>query len=321
LNRALLAIAAAACGVLLAAAPTRAEMLVAGAFRPTTVTCVNPTTNLLESCSGGGGGGGGSSATANAADPTRTEGDTAAALSVDLTGYLRAKTKAALNAYADGWNVTLGAQADSACGTDNGTCTEMALLKRTNQRITSLITALGSPIQTTGGQVTGYAAMVLTSVTRPANTTAYTANDAWSDSTSAPTSGGFTLANACRVSGGSGIITSVTIVSSIDPTTALQGEIWLFDSAFTNINDNAAWAMSDSDMLLMVAGGVIPFTLASNVAGATSGTSSFYTQGGLGIGFTCVGSANLRFGIKVKNAYTPASGEVLSVRLNIVQTN
>ena len=44
---------------------------------------------------------------------------------------------------ADGANVALGALADAACATDNGTCSVTALIKRTNQRLTSLIASLG----------------------------------------------------------------------------------------------------------------------------------------------------------------------------------
>lgn len=53
---------------------------------------------------------------------------------------------------ADGADVTQGAKADTACATDNGTCTVAALLKRANQRLTSAITAIGSPFQA-GGSV------------------------------------------------------------------------------------------------------------------------------------------------------------------------
>ena len=51
---------------------------------------------------------------------------------------------------ADGADVTQGALADAACATDNGTCSEQALLKRANQRLTTAITALGSPLQAGG---------------------------------------------------------------------------------------------------------------------------------------------------------------------------
>jgi len=163
----------------------------------------------------------------------------------------------------------------------------------------------------------GAAVTATTTITRPSDTTAYAANDAWANSTSAPTTGGFTLSSAARVSGGSGIITDVVIVSSNDPATLLQGELWIFDNAVTAVNDNAAFALSDADALELV--GVVPFTLVTTVGG--SGTNSFAAVTGLNIGFAAVGSANLRYLVKVKNAYTPASGETLTVRAKIVQTN
>ena len=49
-------------------------------------------------------------------------------------------------------------------------------------------------------------------VTRPADTAVYAAADAISDSTSAPTSGGFTITDAGRVSGGSCIIDRKSVV-------------------------------------------------------------------------------------------------------------
>lgn len=43
---------------------------------------------------------------------------------------------------ADGADVTQGTTTDAACATDNGTCTEIALLKRANQRLTTAIASL-----------------------------------------------------------------------------------------------------------------------------------------------------------------------------------
>lgn len=147
-------------------------------------------------------------------------------------------------------------------------------------------------------------------VTRPANTTAYTANDVWSDSTSAPTSGGYTITSAARKSGGSGILTDMFITSSAVPGTLLQGEIHIFNQAATNVNDNSAWALSDSEAKTRV--GVVAFTLLADA------NNSYYHATNLNYGFTCVGTANLRYLIKVKNAYTPASGEVLSILPKII---
>lgn len=170
--------------------------------------------------------------------------------------------------------------------------------------------------QVSGGKLwvapLGFQVTVSSDVTRPADTTAYAANDAWSDSTSAPTSGGFTFTSAARKSGGSGIITDAIITTSNDAGT-LQGEIFIFDTSVTNINDNAAFAVSDSEIKTCV--GKIPFILED------VGNSGFAHAQNLAIGFTCVGSANLRFLVRVTNAYTPASAEVLTVRLKIIQTD
>lgn len=161
----------------------------------------------------------------------------------------------------------------------------------------------------------GFATTCSVDITRPANTTAYAASDCWSDSTSAPTAGGFTLTNAARLSAKSGVITDMIVTSSNAPATMLQGEIVLFDTAVTNINDNSAFAITDTEIKSLV--GVVSFTLGRLSASANSQA----TITGLNLGFTCVGSANLRFLVKVINAYTPASAEVLTVRAKIVQTN
>ncbi len=160
-------------------------------------------------------------------------------------------------------------------------------------------------------------ATVDATVTRPADTTAYAANDAISDSTSSPTSGGFTLTGMARASGGSGILDDIVITSTNDPATLLQGELWIFDQSITNVNDNAAFSLSDTDAAKLVA--VIPFTLQTTQAG--SGANSYAQISGLGIGYTCSGSANLRFLLKAKNAYTPASAEALKVRCKVRWTS
>jgi hypothetical protein len=46
----------------------------------------------------------------------------------------------------DGWNVTDGAKADAACGTSNGTCSLIALLKYNNAQAASIVTNTGSAI-------------------------------------------------------------------------------------------------------------------------------------------------------------------------------
>lgn len=141
--------------------------------------------------------------------------------------------------------------------------------------------------------------------TRPADATPYTAGDCLSNSTSAPTAGGltFTVASA---NGKGGFISGLSIISSAAPATPLQGELHLFDTAPTAINDNAAFTVSDAEMLTWV--GMIPFAL------STIGANS---QGLVecNLPFTTVSATTLRGLVRVVNGYTPASAEVLTFRL------
>ena len=159
----------------------------------------------------------------------------------------------------------------------------------------------------------GFPVSVSVDITRPADTTAYAANDALSDSTSAPTSGGFTLTSICRKSGGAVLITDAIITSSNDPATPLQGDIFLFNQSVTNINDNSAFAVSDSEIKTCVA--IIPFALQD------VGNNDFYHAQNLSILAVASGSANLRFLVRVRNAYTPASGEVITVTIKGLQVD
>lgn len=155
----------------------------------------------------------------------------------------------------------------------------------------------------------GFFVSVSTDVVLPTSSI-YAINDALSDSTSTPTTGGFTFTNAARKSGGSGIITDAIITTSADVVTLLQGEIWIFNAAVTAINDNAVFAVSDAEIKTCI--GKIPFTLED------AGNNGFYHAQNLSIGFTCSGTANLRFLIKAKNAYTPAT-DTLTFVLKILQ--
>mgnify|MGYP001586779144 CR=1 FL=1 len=170
------------------------------------------------------------------------------------------------------------------------------------------------PLQMSGGKLwvkhLGNFATVTTQVTRPADTTAYAANDTFSDSTTTPTT--FTLTGAARISGGSGVI--MDAVLGYSTTQSFQGELWIFDAAVTSSNDNAAFALSDADRDKLVA--VIPFTTS---AAATNNASAHVS--GLNIGFTCVGTANLRFMVKVITGYTPAASDVFTARLKILQVD
>lgn len=166
------------------------------------------------------------------------------------------------------------------------------------------------------GQTYGSATVITTSVTRPNDTTAYTANDAWSDSTSAPSA--ITFSSVFRTSGGTALLTGVEVISSANKSTALQGELWLFDTAPTVINDNSAFTITDAEYETKVA--KIPFVLDSpgNSAADASGNTGASIDG-LSILVKGVSSANLTGLIKVINAYTPVAQEKLTFRLKVLR--
>lgn len=231
---------------------------------------------------------------------------------------------------ADGADVAEGAKADAAVTNPASSASVIALLKGLlteallnptavaqstgNASLATIATAVqaATPAGTNLiGSVTGPFATVTSQTTRPGDANAYAINDAFANSTSAPTAGGFTLTGAARASGGSGLITDLLIVSSNNAATTLQGELYIFDSAVTAVNDNAAFALSAADSLKIVA--VVPFTL---VAGPSSAIVHLQN---LSIGYTCVGTADLRYLVKVKNVYTPANAETLNVRAKFAQ--
>lgn len=153
---------------------------------------------------------------------------------------------------------------------------------------------------------------VSTDITRPANTTTYTINDALADTT--PTVGGFTFTSAARKSAGAGMITDMWFSFEEDAAVPLQGEIHIFDTSVTAITDNAAYAISDAEAKTQI--GKVPFALEDN------GNQGTYHAQNLSIGFSAVGSANLRFLIKVKNGYIPTTNSsILTVRAKILQVN
>ena len=149
-----------------------------------------------------------------------------------------------------------------------------------------------------------------TTVTRAANTTQYTALD----NVGSTPSGGYTITDAARASGGSGIITDMFVQWDDVTTTKLSGEVWITDSSITETADNAALTLTDAEAKTVVA--VIPFILFAGPSGDMAHVQN------LSIGFTTVGSANLRFAVIARSASTPiANSSVLTFRFKILQVD
>lgn len=155
-------------------------------------------------------------------------------------------------------NTVIGVKADSAATTDTRTFSLISLFKRALQGITTIIsntTGLATAANqstansslssiatnTANPTVSSRTVTVGASFTRPADTTAYTALDAVSNSTSAGTV--LTFTNLARQASGSGYITKARILTNQSTNTA-RFRLHLFaqtPDAATVLNDNAAY--------------------------------------------------------------------------------
>ena len=150
------------------------------------------------------------------------------------------------------------------------------------------------------------------SITRPADTTAYADGDVVADSTSAAAA--LMFKGLCG-DGDGAVIRGAMFSSSAIPGTKLNADLWLFHTAPTSYgNDNGAFALSDADLLNCV--GVIPLdgTTAANVKVST--LNYVVVNQGLAIPVKSLTADRALYGVLVaRNAYTPASAEVITVKL------
>ena len=96
------------------------------------------------------------------------------------------------------------------------------------------------PVTMDGEAITSVGTTI--SQTPTVTTGAYTAGDA--------VGGLLTFANAARVSGGGGVVKDLIILD--DAGQDVELELWIFDSTFTAMADNAAWAPSEADLRKLV---------------------------------------------------------------------
>jgi len=167
-------------------------------------------------------------------------------------------------------------------------------------------------------KITGYTKVVTAAITRPNDTTAYTAGDSIADKTSAATL--LTFTDAARHAGGSGVLLDALLVDSAAQTTKLDAELYLFDTTMTAPVDNAAWAPTDAILATLVA--IVDFGSSPWVGCPTAGADGnvAYQVQNNNAGFVCGASSRDLFGVLVaRNAYTPVALEVLTIRLKIAQ--
>jgi hypothetical protein len=174
-----------------------------------------------------------------------------------------------------------------------------------------------APLPTT----TGFSATPTSAVTRPANTTTYTTNTGWNTATSGSTTV-FSFTSACRINGGEVLIPEIDIWSSANPSTKLQGILWLFAGVpGTVVQDDATFNIAAADFANLTGNQQgFPFTLAS--AQASGAANSGVSLSGTTYHAQCAsGTTTISGMVQVVNAYVPASGEVLHVTLHTIGVN
>jgi len=147
--------------------------------------------------------------------------------------------------------------------------------------------------------------------TRPSNATAYTANDAVANSTSAPTV--LTFTGMARITGGGGLITGATLHIGEKNTTAAEFHLWLFDTSPTLNNDNDAFAPASGDLANLV--GIVIFS-PTNMSDATG--MRVYQAINCPIAYRAA-ATGLYGVLQTRTAYTPASAATFRVKLHVTK--
>jgi hypothetical protein len=158
----------------------------------------------------------------------------------------------------------------------------------------------------------GYQVGRSASFTRPADTTAYAAQDVVSNSTSSPVV--LTFADCGRVNGGSGVILSARHMKQ-GATATPNYRLHLYRVAPTAINDNAQFGLLFANQDRRI--GFIDFV--HQTGGTGSDCSSALTPF-VNLPFVCDAASDSLFGIlTTTSGYTPVSAEQHFIELSVVQ--
>ena len=165
--------------------------------------------------------------------------------------------------------------------------------------------------------ISGVTAKVGVELTRPADTTAYTAKDVVSDSTSAPSV--LTFADFARVNQGSGIIVRARLMT--DQKTCTAGfRLHLFHTAPTAINDNSPYLLLYANAANRI--GMIDFPAmtsedaTNSTAASTMRPSSDGSYGTPNLWYQAASASRAIYGIlETTSAFTPASGQKFFIEL------
>jgi hypothetical protein len=226
----------------------------------------------------------------------------------------------------------VGAPGSTVCSTDTNSCNGNSLLQRIAQRLTSIITALGSPFQA-GGSI-GNTSFISTnlaningtgSTTHSSVTTAYAAGELFANNTS-----GNATASTVTVSGtnaGTGYITHAMVQSSgtNQPPAII---LWLFSGTptTTSLVDRSAYL---GPYAADFTSGIVLGSLnCTNWQKTNDGTAQYFTEcsasnliGGP-IPFQATsGATTIKVLEEINGAYTPLSAEVHTYILSTARDN
>lgn len=169
-----------------------------------------------------------------------------------------------------------------------------------------------NPVPVAGG---GYSKLVTDSVARPADTTAYASGDLVANSTTAGSVAPMTFAVA-RTAGGSGMIRRARLRKTGAGVTGASFRLHLYRAAPATITngDNGAWLTSGNADYM----GAIDITCDRVFTDGASGNG--VPLAGTEINFDLPdGVSNIRGLLEARGAYTPISGEVFTVELEVLQ--
>lgn len=255
-------------------------------------------------------------ALANAAVPSWTEGNSVM-LSVDLSGRLRTAGTLTNNGAAPAGNsigvLPVIANAAAPSWTEGRQVLLSTDLAGNLRALAGLVAGTAN-----AGNMGGITSIISATLTRPANTTTYTAGREMADTGNNI----ITLTNIATKSGGSGVIQQVTASCSSNGATKPQLELWLFDTTISlqasADNNSTAFPLTDGQADTHIC--VIPLTT-TYVGDATAGTGNFIMDSGqINEAYLTSGSANLFMRIIVRNAYTPgANSETWKFKFHVQQ--
>lgn len=156
------------------------------------------------------------------------------------------------------------------------------------------------------------------SITRPSNTTAYTAGDVIGTAALSM----LTLDAMARSAGGKGMIADLYVIDSANQATKPTLEVWLFKAALEGaaVVDNAAFAPTDADLANLVGVVTLDTSFVGNATAGAGGNCVLRPSIPPLLPFACAANSDdLHAYIVVRNAYTPVADEIFTIVAGVLQ--